>query len=77
MLNNIIRQNKKPDIDNIVKIILDALNKIAFKDDNQITKIEVEKRYSKEERRNRKFTKANQRKRKKAIKKIGLNSPIL
>lgn len=36
---------KKPDIDNIVKIILDALNKMAFKDDNQITKIEVEKTY--------------------------------
>ncbi len=50
MLNNIISPTKKPDIDNIVKIILDALNKIAFKDDNQITKIEVEKRYSKEER---------------------------
>lgn len=36
---------KKPDIDNIIKIILDALNKMAFKDDNQITKLEVEKVY--------------------------------
>lgn len=41
---------KKPDIDNIVKIILDALNKMAFKDDNQITKLEVEKLYGEEEK---------------------------
>lgn len=41
---------KKPDIDNIVKIILDALNKIAFKDDNQITKLEIEKFYAEEEK---------------------------
>ena len=42
---------KKPDIDNIVKIILDSLNGIAFKDDNQITKIEVEKLYTFEDER--------------------------
>ena len=41
---------KKPDIDNIVKIILDALNKMAFKDDNQITKLDVEKVYGEEEK---------------------------
>ena len=41
---------KKPDIDNIVKIVLDALNKMAFKDDNQITKLEVEKKYGNEEK---------------------------
>lgn len=41
---------KKPDIDNIVKIVLDALNKMAFKDDNQITKLEVEKLYGVEEK---------------------------
>ena len=35
---------------NIVKIILDALNKIAFKDDNQITKLDVEKKYDTVER---------------------------
>ena len=40
---------KKPDIDNIVKIILDALNKMAFKDDNQITKLEIEKNYTENE----------------------------
>ena len=37
---------KKPDIDNIGKVMLDALNKIAFKDDNQVTKLEVEKKYN-------------------------------
>lgn len=36
---------KKPDIDNIVKIIFDSLNKLAYKDDNQIAKLEIEKRY--------------------------------
>ena len=45
-----ISPTKKPDIDNIIKIILDALNKMAFKDDNQITKIEVEKIYGEEEK---------------------------
>ena len=50
MLNNIISPTKKPDIDNIVKIVLDAMNKFAFKDDNQITKLEVEKIYGEEEK---------------------------
>ena len=46
MLENKINPTKKPDIDNIVKIILDAMNGIAFKDDTQITKLFVEKTYS-------------------------------
>lgn len=50
MLSNTISPTKKPDIDNITKIILDALNGVAFKDDNQITKIEIEKKYDKIER---------------------------
>ena len=37
---------KKPDIDNIVKAILDALNGVAFEDDSLITKISAEKKYS-------------------------------
>ena len=45
MYEGIISPTKKPDIDNIVKIILDGLNKMAFADDNQITKLEVEKKY--------------------------------
>lgn len=46
MLENKINPTKKPDIDNIVKIVLDALNGIAFKDDTQITRLQVEKSYS-------------------------------
>ena len=46
MLENKINPTKKPDIDNIVKIVLDAMNGIAFKDDTQITKLQVEKLYS-------------------------------
>ena len=49
MLQNAISPTKKPDIDNIVKIILDAMNKFAFKDDTQIVKLEVEKLYSSDE----------------------------
>lgn len=45
MLENKISPTKKPDIDNIIKIVLDALNKMAFRDDSQVTKIEVEKIY--------------------------------
>lgn len=44
-----ISPTKKPDIDNIVKVVLDAMNKFAFKDDTQIVKLEVEKLYTQEE----------------------------
>lgn len=40
------RVNKKPDIDNIIKIILDSLNGLAYADDKQITKIEASKSYT-------------------------------
>lgn len=50
MLENSISPTKKPDIDNIVKIILDSMNKFAFKDDTQITKLSVEKKYGLEEK---------------------------
>ena len=50
MLENNISPTKKPDIDNIVKAILDSMNKFAFKDHNQITKLEVEKKYSLEDK---------------------------
>lgn len=41
-----IRPTKKPDADNILKGISDALNKIAFDDDSQIVSAMVEKWYS-------------------------------
>lgn len=37
---------KKPDVDNITKIILDSLNKIAFDDDSQVIELTVLKRYT-------------------------------
>ena len=37
---------KKPDSDNIIKIILDALNGICYHDDSQICRIYFEKKYS-------------------------------
>lgn len=40
----------KPDIDNITKIIMDALNGLAYTDDNQITLLLVAKQYGEEDR---------------------------
>lgn len=47
MLSGQISPVKKPDWDNIGKIISDALNKFAFKDDAQIVDARVVKEYSK------------------------------
>lgn len=47
MLAGNISPTKKPDADNIIKITLDAMNKFAFKDDTQVTKLEIEKKYDK------------------------------
>ncbi len=41
---------KKPDSDNIAKIICDSLNGVAYKDDNQIALLYVEKVYDDKER---------------------------
>lgn len=46
MLQGKIRPTKKPDVDNIAKIIADALNTIAYKDDAQIIEVHVYKLYS-------------------------------
>lgn len=45
LLNSRLNCTSKPDTDNIAKIVLDSLNGLAFKDDAQITKLEVEKSY--------------------------------
>lgn len=37
--------DKKPDCDNLAKIILDALNGIAYKDDSQVTLLHIAKEY--------------------------------
>ncbi len=48
MLAGIIKPTKKPDIDNIAKIICDGLNGVAYKDDAQIIYLAVMKRYAEE-----------------------------
>lgn len=50
MLQRKIRPSKKPDIDNCIKSITDALNTIAYKDDNQIIEVHAYKYYSDEPR---------------------------
>lgn len=46
-LNGEIRPfNIKPDIDNVVKVICDALNEIAYKDDTQIVELGTSKYFS-------------------------------
>jgi Holliday junction resolvase RusA-like endonuclease len=46
MRKRLLRPTKKPDMDNVVKIIADALNKIAYKDDTQIVDCQCRKFYA-------------------------------
>lgn len=46
----LIRPTKKPDADNVLKIIADALNQIAYPDDAQIVEASVTKLYADEPR---------------------------
>ena len=46
MLDGKIKHTKKPDIDNLIKSVLDALNGIAYSDDSQIIKVTAVKRYA-------------------------------
>lgn len=48
MLANNIRPTKKPDIDNIAKVVFDALNGLAYGDDAQITNGTLVKKYGEE-----------------------------
>lgn len=48
MMNNHILPTKKPDADNVAKIVLDALNKVAWEDDTQVVEMMVIKRYAEE-----------------------------
>lgn len=48
MLRGDLMPTKKPDIDNVQKIIFDALNGIAYKDDTQIVAVTAEKEYGPE-----------------------------
>lgn len=46
MLSDSIRPTKRPDIDNILKAVLDGLNGYAYKDDAQVVKVSGEKYYA-------------------------------
>lgn len=50
MIDKSIRPIKKPDLDNVMKSITDALNEIAYKDDSQIVSASISKYYSEEPR---------------------------
>lgn len=41
-----IRPTKRPDLDNVAKSVLDALNSLAYGDDSQIVSLNVNKYYS-------------------------------
>ena len=46
MLLEDLRHTKKPDIDNYIKLILDVMTGIVYKDDSQIWRIDAKKMYS-------------------------------
>ena len=46
MLNHAEYPLKKPDVDNVAKIILDALNGIAYRDDKQVVTLIVKKSFA-------------------------------
>jgi Holliday junction resolvase RusA-like endonuclease len=45
-LNGDIQHTSKPDLDNLIKSVSDALNGVVYKDDSYVVKIIAEKRYS-------------------------------
>lgn len=45
-VDNILKPCVKPDCDNILKIVMDSLNKVAYADDKQICRVSFSKRYS-------------------------------
>lgn len=46
ILENGIRPTVKPDCDNIIKVVLDALNSIAYTDDKQVVSVRCQKYYT-------------------------------
>lgn len=48
MLDGFVEPQKKPDIDNIAKVVLDGLQSVAFADDKQVTNLTVRKNYDEE-----------------------------
>ena len=50
MLSCSLRPTKKSDADNIGKIVMDGLNKTAYKDDKQVVELLVRKWYAEDPR---------------------------
>nr|WP_286673097.1 RusA family crossover junction endodeoxyribonuclease [Bacillus subtilis] len=48
--NGLLRPTTKPDVDNYVKGVKDALNHLIYKDDSQVVDLKVSKFYSEEPR---------------------------
>ena len=46
MLNQEMKPTKKPDLDNLAKAVMDSLNGIAYRDDDQIVTLLVRKYYA-------------------------------
>ena len=46
--NGLLYPTKKPDADNIAKVVCDALNDVAYKDDTQIIDLHILKFYTKD-----------------------------
>ncbi len=46
----LIRPVKKPDADNIIKVVADALNQVAYRDDADLVLVVLEKFYSRQPR---------------------------
>ena len=45
MIGGLIRPTRKPDCDNVAKVIADALNGLAWHDDSQVVSLHVSKQY--------------------------------
>lgn len=46
MAKGMLRPHKKPDIDNIIKIVMDGLNKVAYEDDSHVVEVMASKSYT-------------------------------
>lgn len=50
MEDHILRPLKKPDADNVIKVVLDSLNKIAYHDDTQVVDLQIRRFYCRDPR---------------------------
>lgn len=49
-ITHIIKPHNRLDVDNIAKVVLDALNGVAYSDDHYITDLTIRKRYAEQPR---------------------------